>query len=1324
MIINPRKTDYRGNIFSQITLFWLERLLLRGFNHTITQDDLKPCPKEQCSTLLFEKFNKHWQAELKKDTPDIKISLFKTIYPIFVVGGIFNFIEMLLLLLQGILLRNFISLCTGDSVNQIDSEWGVSLAYVCVISLSSIVLTIMHCISFYLLYCVGIQMRAICVIAIFKKILRIQQSVLHKISIGHVINLVSNDVYKFDLGILYTNSFWVSPIVLIVQISIILIYIGPIGLLGVFYIVLHTPIQVLLGYIFGHFRYNTSITADKRIRMMDQIIRGIRVIKFYVWEIPFVRYVSRIRRKEIFYANIAGILQSTTYSMFTTSIYIALFITYTVSIALRQPISSHNLALAYIIFNSIRLMNVLLLGNAIFAYRECVFALRRIQKVLQLPENIESCLVRHPSSPTSLASLKFINFSSSWKGTEIEHFDSLVIRNINLDLDTPQLVAIAGKIGAGKSSLVMSVINELPGISGHLHITGILSYTSQVPWIFSGTIRDNILFGNTPDSKRYQEVITACSLIEDIESYEAGDMTMIGEKGVTLSGGQKARISLARSVYHEADVYLLDDPLSAVDVKVGKEIFERCMRGLLRNKLVLMVTHQLNYVKQCDRVIVMEEGAIVSNGTYSEVTEENEFCREFLQRLEKKDERNKLDKEIELNLELEEEACNPITNLPSKEDTVIQPLSTAMTSEDYRPDSTSLVVYLRYFWEGGVLATLLVIVLSVLGNGGLLLAYWWMQSIISCPSELPTNQSFGMYNTTNQSIGMYNTINQSIGMYSAMNNSTCPPWYYDYYNLGSIRLLALLTFLSSLFVVTRGFNFYYVVLQASRRLHNKMLKRLVHTPVHFFDNNPSGRILNRFSKDIGFMDEQLPLTFYDFWQHAANIIAIIIATSIDQVFLLIPFAILLVFMLILRFYYLRTSSQVKRLESVARSPLFSHISLTLQGLSTIRALGIEERVTQDIHLLQDRHATCWYHYLCLQKWFGLRLDIISAFVIIFAVFYSFFSRCIFSSTELVGFSLPLLLTLALLFQYMVRQSGDVEIFMVSVDRVLKYCRLPQEQVYTAAQHEPTFVSGVDKGVIEFRNVSFRYSDDLPYTLRDVSLSIRAGEKLGIVGRTGAGKSSLFNSLLRINTLSSGSICIDSRDVAGVNLYQHRKRISVIPQDPFLFSGTLKYNMDPFGEFSEAEIWTALDKAFMKTMVESLTHQLLANVEEDGLNFSTGERQLLCLARAILRQNKIILIDEATANVDMHTDVLVQRAIRTHFSDCSVLTVAHRIETIIDSDRIIVVDKGSIVESDVPYILLQNEDSYLSKLVRQLEASTQSSLRDVAEKSYRCLSLHT
>ena len=1293
----PRQKDYRGNLFSQTFYIWLEKLFHRGFRNALTQKDLHSCPREQCSKELYDSFDKHWQVELnKKRAPDIKIPLAKTLYSMILLAGIFFFFEMILLLSQAILVYHFAALCTGDSDNRTVSNWGPSLGYAFAISIITLILTVIHSLAFYFAYCVGVQMRAICVTALYKKILRIQQSVLHKVTIGHIINLTSNDVFKFDVGSRYCTAFGVAPIVLILSTVIILVFIGPIGLIGIVYVTLHIPLQIVLGFIFGHFRYKLSITADKRIRLMDQIIRGMRVIKFYVWEEPFIRYISKIRRRGVLYASLSGMIQSTNHSFFNSCIFIALFLVLSVSIALGQTVSPPTLALAFIIFNALRLYNVLFVGQAIFAARECVISLRRIQRVLLLPENIESCLITIPFSQESNQSIGFVHFSASWKGTETEHVDNSVLKSISVRLDGPQLVAVAGPIGAGKSSLLLSIINELPGLSGRLTITGNLSYAAQVPWIFSGTIRDNILFGDPLETARYQEVLRACSLNEDIECYAEGDMTLIGERGVTLSGGQKGRISLARAVYHEADIYLFDDPLSAVDVRVGREIFDNCLRGLLKDKLILLVTHQINYVIQSDLIVMMNEGAVVSSGTYEAIISESDFCANFLQNLQKKGEKNIARKtkdplyaeSIRTAVKMEKEII--------ENKTADQPLSQAMTSEDYRPNSIGIVTYLRYFWEGGFLATLVMLVLTILGNGGLLLAYWWMQSMAEC----------SQFTTTNISIGM--------------NNATSSRWSYNFCNPDALVWLAVITFSSSVFIFLRGINFYFILLQAGRRLHNRMLRRLIHTPMHFFDTNPSGRILNRFAKDIGFLDEQLPMTFFDFWLHSSNNVAIIIATCIVQYYLIIPFSILLISMLVLRYYYLRTSSQVKQLESVARSPLYSHISLTLQGLSTIRALSIEKRVTQDLHLLQDQHACAWYYYTCCHRWFGIRLDLMTSLVVVFAVLYSFFSRCIFLTDELVGFSIPLLLSLAATFQYMIRQSGEVEVLMVSVDRILNYCRLPQEPLSTSEMKPHSSMSSEDSGVIEFKNVHFRYAEDLPYSLTDVSLRVSSGEKVGIVGRTGAGKTSLLNSLLRINPISSGSIHIGGHDISSLNLYEHRKRVSVIPQDPFLFSGTLRYNLDPFDEFTGEDLWSALDKAHLRRMVTSLPDQLMASVEEDGLNFSTGERQLLCLARAILRKNKIILIDEATANVDMHTDALVQQAIRTHFSDCSVLTIAHRIETIIDSDRIVILDKGRIVAADIPHLMLQEEDSYLSAFLSQLAPETQSHLRDVAGGTFSFL----
>ena len=784
--------------------------------------------------------------------------------------------------------------------------------------------------------------------------------------------------------------------------------------------------------------------------------------------------------------------------------------------------------------------------------------------------------------------------------------------------------------------------------------------------------------------------MNACSLREDIDTFENGDLTLVGERGVTLSGGQKARVSLARSLYHEADVYLLDDPLCAVDQRVGREIFNNGIREILRDKIVLLVTHHIRYLPLANIVVVMAEGTVVCKGTYQFVAENCDYLKSLLRKENSVKENKIANKAISL-IDSNSNICDCLVEEDKKENSSIhsiQPLSSSLTAEDYRPKSIGVITYFRYFWTGGFLATLVLITLTVLSTGSLLLAYRGMQHLALCSSLL---------NETNRT-----------------SFSQFCPWYVDPRNDLALWLLALLIFLGSALVFFRGFNFYYVLLQANRRLHNRMLRSIIGTPMHFFNTNPSGRIMNRFSKDIGFLDEQLPFVFYEFWSYMAYFIGVAIGVCITNYFMIIPFSLLAVSSLSLRFYYLKSSKQIKRLESVARSPLYSHISLTLQGLSTIRALGIEERMTQDLHYFQNEHSRAWYYYICGERWFGSRIDFLCALTIVFGIFSAFFSRCVYLQDNLISFYLPLLISIALIFQDTIRLSGLVELFMVSADRVMKYCGLPRERlVYRDFTSEivPTSPShSRELGGIEFKNVFFRYSADLPCVLHDVSLTIFAGEKIGIIGRTGSGKSSLFNSLLRISEISAGQITVGLDDIQTINLYEHRKTFSVLPQDPVLFSGTLRYNLDPFGQFSASEIWDALSKSHLKNMVECLPGQLSANVEQDGFNFSTGERQLLCLARAILGKNRIILIDEATANVDLHTDQLIQQAIRSHFSICTVLTIAHRTETILDSDRIVVLDNGSIIDVGTPSAMLLNKDSYLNRLSHHMAPNAQSSLK--------------
>ena len=1295
MNLSRSKDDFRGNLLSQILFLWLEALFVRGFRKKLTQKDLPPCPQEQVSRLLFEQFDKHWQIEILKSTPDMKIALAKTLKNPFLIAGLFHFLEAFFLLVQAVLVTEFSSLCTPRNTTSTSTpSIGLSLFLAVCISLISLSLTITHSIAFDMLYCVGMQMRTICITAIFKKALRLQQSVLRSTSVGHIINLASNDVYKFDLGVLFWNFFWISPIIATMCTAILLVYIGPVGLLGVLYILLHAPLQVGIGFVFGHFRRLQSLTADKRITLMDQIIHGIRVIKFYVWESSFIRLINRIRRREVYYASLSGICQSTTFSFFNSSLFIALFIVYAVSAAVGDPLSPSEVGLVFLVLNTLRVDMVLVLGHAILSGKESIVALKRIQQLLELPEDIQVCYTYSVSSPDQPSSVRFSEFSASWRGTGQLSTDCPVLRSISLELSSPLLVVITGPVSAGKSSLLLSLINELPGGSGRLSVSGVSSYAAQEPWIFSGTLRDNIILGNPLNSKRYWRIINACCLKRDIDSFDGGDLTLIGERGVTLSGGQKSRVSLARSVYHQADIYLFDDPLSSVDTQVGTELFNNCMRVFLSGKLVLLVTHQIHFVRQADCIVVMREGAVVGMGSYENVMQSSEYCRGYIRGLETvhqtqsdakhtaHSQRSYIDRRDE-EISAQDESREAL--ITTGEGDSFTPLSASLSVERSQRHSHTLVTYLRYFWAGGLGSTLLLLALTILSNGCLLLAYWWMQSIAKC---------------------------SQLTLHSA--NSTACAWQFNYLNLSSVGLLGLFTLSGSLFMFLRGFNFYYLVLQAGRRLHNRMLSSVLHTHMYFYDTNPSGRILNRFSKDIGFLDEQLPITFYDFWQSSTYNIAVAIACCAIQNVLIIPFFFLCAATLSLRYWYLRTSKQVKQLESVSRSPLYSHISLTLQGLSTVRALGMERRLMQDFYLFQDEHTRAWYHYTACQKWFGLRLDILTSLLAIFGIFSAFVGRCVLGWSELTDFSIPLLLTLPSTFQYVVRLSGEVEILMVSADRILNYCDLSGEQRTPA----PTaLLANETVGHIEYRNMFFCYADDLPYSLIDVSFSVSPGEKIGVIGRTGAGKSSLFNALLLTKGISAGTIYIDGVDISTLSLSEHRKRLSIIPQDPFLFSGSLRENLDPLAEFSDAEIWTALDNSHLKSKVESLSGQLSSPVQEHGYNFSTGERQLLCLARAMLHRNKIILIDEATANVDLQTDLLVQQAIRAHFSGCSVLTIAHRTETIVDSDRIVVLENGRVVETGVPFIMLQDSKSYLSSLLSQLDTNTQSNFRNIALQTY-------
>uniref|UniRef100_A0A914ZNB2 ABC transmembrane type-1 domain-containing protein n=2 Tax=Parascaris univalens TaxID=6257 RepID=A0A914ZNB2_PARUN len=546
--------------------------------------------------------------------------------------------------------------------------------------------------------------------------------------------------------------------------------------------------------------------------------------------------------------------------------------------------------------------------------------------------------------------------------------------------------------------------------------------------------------------------------------------------------------------------------------------------------------------------------------------------------------------------------------------------------------------------------------------------------------------------------------------------------YVDHARLGSMMLdldlsdyqivFTVMVLLLMIVSVARSVWFRLVQVSAARLLHDMMFTAVVKAKVIFFDTNPIGRILNRFSKDVGTMDDQLSFAFFDFFTGTLNFLGIVAVTLLINPAVFIPTLPLAFVFFFVRIFYLSSSRDVKRLEATTRSPLYSHISASMQGLTTVRAFSNESRTLKEYHNRQDVNTSAFFLSLATARWFASSIDWLVAFFITGVAFASVLSPAL--SASAVGLSLMYAIAMAGTFGRYLEIWTRCEINMVSVERIMNYSELPSEPLTEGILPPSDWPT---MGHLQFRNVSLRYDEDGDFVLKDIDADIQPKEKIGIVGRTGAGKSSLLRALFRL-TEPDGSVLIDGLDTKKVVLQELRKRLSIIPQDPVLFIGSLRRNLDPFAEFSDDDLWSALEQVELKTAVSDLSSGLETHMQEGGANFSVGQRQLICLARALLRNARIIVIDEATANVDPETDALIQRTIKARFISSTVLTIAHRLNTIMDSDRVMVLENGRLIEFDHPHILLQREDGVFASLVAETGAQNSALLRRLAEACYQ------
>ncbi|XP_048350845.1 ATP-binding cassette sub-family C member 4 isoform X2 [Sphaerodactylus townsendi] len=1252
---------------------------------------------EDSSKILGEQLQSYWDKEVQKAKKDARVPrLTKAIilcyWKSYFVLGFFTLVEETLKIIQPIFLGNIISYFekTGLSGPLDDGSSSLKDAYVSVMGLSvcTLILAITHHLFFYNVQRVGMKLRVAMCHMIYRKALRLSNVAMTKTTTGQIVNLLSNDVNKFDQVTIFLHFLWAGPLQAVAITIFLWLEIGPSCLAGMAVLIILLPLQTCFGRLFSSLRTKTAAFTDVRIRTMNEVITGMRIIKMYTWEKLFADLVNNMRRKEISMVLRSSYLRGLNLASFFVASKITVFMSFMTYVLLGNVISASRVFVAVSLYGAVRLTVTLFFPAAIEKASETMVSIRRIKNFLILDEISE--LSPELKADDENVFLRVQDLTCYWNKT----LELPTLENISFSVRRGELLVVVGPVGAGKSSVLSAILGELTASKGFIDAQGKIAYVSQQPWVFSGTVRENILFGKAYEKGNYEKVLRACALKKDLELLPDGDLTVIGDRGATLSGGQKARVNLARAVYQDADIYLLDDPLSAVDAEVSRHLFEKCICQALRKKLSVLVTHQLQYLPSASQILILKEGKEVGKGTYSEFLESGVDFTSLLKKPED-DELQPVAGTFSHRLSRirtfsESSVWSMESSVQSQKEGAAEPLSmepvlTVLPEENRSEGKISLHVYKKYFAAGANNFVIVILLfLTVLAQVAYVLQDWWLSYWANQQEKLNITEGNTQMNETKTL-----DLNYYLGIYAG------------------------LTVVTILFSILRCLLIFQVLVNAAQTLHDKMFQSILKAPVLFFDRNPIGRILNRFSKDIGHLDDLLPLTFLDFIQVLLQLLSVVGVAVVVMPWILIPLVPLFIIFVFLRRYFLDTSRDIKRLESTTRSPVFSHLSSSLQGLWTIRAFKAEQRFQELFDAHQDLHSEAWFLFLTTSRWFAVRLDAICAIFVVVVAF-----SCVLLAQTLdagqVGLALSYAITLMGMFQWGVRQSAEVENLMISVERVMEYTELEKEAAWESSKRPPP--EWPTEGVIAFENVSFTYTLDGPLVLRHLSVLIKSKEKVGIVGRTGAGKSSLIAALFRLAE-PQGRIWIDKFLTSELGLHELRKKISIIPQEPVLFTGTMRKNLDPFNEYSDEELWNSLEEVQLKEAVEELPNKLETQLAESGSNFSVGQRQLVCLARAILKKNKILIIDEATANVDPRTDELIQKTIREKFAQCTVLTIAHRLNTIIDSDKIMVLDSGRLKEFDEPYILLQDTESLFYKMVQHVGKAEATSLMETAKQVY-------
>jgi ABC-type multidrug transport system fused ATPase/permease subunit len=1269
--------------FSWITFSWVNEIIKKGYLRRIEDEDLYKMDKDfrvQEMTERFEiNFDKRKSKFREKNNGSTDYNKWVVIFALndtfkgrfWGVGAISKVLMDLSQMLSPLLVRALVKYIQEKSTH--DPGVGHAIGYAIGISAMLMFTSLSLSTFFHSTMITGGQVKAVLTNVIYKKAFTVSPKARFEFPNGKINSLVMTDLSRIDLAVGVFHFIWTFPISFSVGIIVLCCSLGPTALIGIAAIFLFLLSVFWFNTKLKKLRIKSTVFIDKRVHAINEIVNNLKMIKLYSWEAPYNTRIEEYRSKEKGFILNIQLLKAVLNSGIGSITGLATMLTF---IALFYTSGGH--FLSYNIFSAITLFNMLkqplnLLPMATSFAVDALIAMERVAKFLQA-EDGENTIQRLPLQDSDNA-IEIVNGNFKWDlEQQVQHeltpkktngtAESLLdlsfpgLTDINMTIKRGELILITGSIGTGKTSLLNSIDGGMRKESGESRVYGSLTFCSY-PWVQNATIRENILFGMQWDPVKYDAVVRACGLDVDFKILPGGDEIEVGERGITLSGGQKSRINLARAVYADRDIILLDDVLSAVDANVGRHIMDECICGLLKDKTRLLATHQLSLIGAADRVIILDGSGSLEVGPQAELMARSQAFANLMAYSNDSSEEEK-EKQKEQEEEEAKELERVQTQISMKEKEGRKP--EAVTAEQRSSKSISWRTYVNYLILGS----------PTLG-----------------PFVVPL---FLFIITSNGFLQIFHSVWLSFWLSDK----------FDYSSQLYTGIYVLLVMLASCsFFVLYG-TMASLNNTAGLRLFNLSSTRLLKTPMWFMDITPLGRILNRFTKDVDVLDTDLIEQLRLFITSVSMVGATIILCACYIPWFLIAVPIAFFFYYYLFTYYKTSALDIKRLEATKRSFVFSHFNESLSGMKVIKSFSSADRFKKRYEELIDDMNAAYFLTFGNQRWLSIRLDMISSLMALFVSI-----MCVCNVFHISGSSAGLLVSYIVqvsgLMSLLLRAMTMVENDMNSVERLFEYAlELPQEGPFEIEDKKPE-ESWPQEGAVTFNNVSLSYRQGLPLVLKNVSFETKAGEKIGVCGRTGAGKSTIMNALFRVSPLAEGRITIDGIDTSTIGLRDLRSKLSIIPQDPVLFYGTVRQNLDPFGASTDAELWDALRRSWLveegakgtgeyklgDTNIFTLhKFHLDQMVEDDGANFSLGERQLLALARALVRDSKILILDEATSSVDYETDVKIQSTIVNEFKQCTILCIAHRLRTILNYDRILVLDKGEVVEFDTPYNLFQ------------------------------------